>query len=175
MKNPEKDVIITRFGFLPCYLCYLKFNQNILRELVMNNIWIIAQTEDGGTQESLLSEDMTSGSETSTANTSQDGSNGGSQGQETQKKPETSLFTILLPILMIFMVVMMFSGPRKQKQQRKKLEQSLEKNDRVLTIGGIYGTIVDIKDDEITLKVDESNNTKVKVTRSAIGRNMSKD
>ena len=73
------------------------------------------------------------------------------------------------------MFFMLYRTPQKQKQQRKKLEQSLEKNDKVLTIGGIIGTIVDIKDDEITLKVDESNNTKIKVKRTAIGRNMSKD
>jgi preprotein translocase subunit YajC len=65
--------------------------------------------------------------------------------------------------------------PQKQKQQRKKLVQSLQKNDRVQTIGGVMGTVVDIKDDEITLKVDESNNTKIKVVSSAIGRNLSKD
>jgi len=53
--------------------------------------------------------------------------------------------------------------------------QSLEKNDKVRTIGGIIGTIVDVKDDEITLKIDESNNTKIKVAPSAIGRNLSKD
>jgi preprotein translocase subunit YajC len=53
--------------------------------------------------------------------------------------------------------------------------QSLAKNDRIQTIGGIIGTVVDIKDDEITLKIDESNNTKIKIIRSAIGRNMSKD
>jgi len=53
--------------------------------------------------------------------------------------------------------------------------QTLGKNDRVRTIGGIIGTVVDIKDDEITLKVDESNNTKIKVAPSAIGKNLSKD
>ena len=53
--------------------------------------------------------------------------------------------------------------------------QSLEKNDKVRTIGGIIGTVVDIKDDEITLKVDESSNTKIKIAPSAIGKNLSKD
>jgi preprotein translocase subunit YajC len=53
--------------------------------------------------------------------------------------------------------------------------QSLSKNDKIQTIGGIIGTVVDIKEDEITLKIDESNNTKIKILRSAIGRNMSKD
>jgi len=53
--------------------------------------------------------------------------------------------------------------------------QSLKKNDKVRTIGGIIGTVVDIKEDEITLKVDESNNTKIKVASSAIGKNLSID
>lgn len=53
--------------------------------------------------------------------------------------------------------------------------QSLQKNDRVRTIGGIIGTVVDVKGEEVTLKVDESNNTKIKVILSAIGKNMSKD
>jgi preprotein translocase subunit YajC len=53
--------------------------------------------------------------------------------------------------------------------------QTLSKSDRVQTIGGIIGTVVDIKDDEVTLKIDESNNTKMKILRSAISNNMSKD
>jgi preprotein translocase subunit YajC len=51
--------------------------------------------------------------------------------------------------------------------------QSLKKNDRVQTVGGIFGTIVDIGDNEITLKVDESNNTKIRISPNAIGRNIS--
>jgi len=73
------------------------------------------------------------------------------------------------------MYFLLFRGPRKKQQQHKQMVQSLGKNDRVQTIGGIIGTVVDIKDDEITLKVDESNNTKIKVSLSAIGRNLSKD
>jgi len=53
--------------------------------------------------------------------------------------------------------------------------QSLERNDRVQTIGGIIGTVVDIKGDEVTLKIDESNNTKIKIAPSAIGKNLSKE
>ena len=53
--------------------------------------------------------------------------------------------------------------------------QTLQKNDRVRTIGGIIGTVVDVKDDEVTLKIDESNNTKIKILSSAIGKNMSKE
>ncbi|MHC4544820.1 MAG: preprotein translocase subunit YajC, partial [Planctomycetota bacterium] len=83
-------------------------------------------------------------------------------------------FWFLIP-LMLVVVFMLFRGPQKQKQQRKQLVQSLKKNDRVQTIGGIIGTIVNIKGDEVTLKIDESNNTKITIVASAIGKNMSKD
>ena len=45
---------------------------------------------------------------------------------------------------------------------------ALQKNARVRTIGGILGTVLDVKDDEIVLKVDESTNTKIRVIPSAI-------
>jgi preprotein translocase subunit YajC len=51
----------------------------------------------------------------------------------------------------------------------------LQKNDRVRTIGGVLGTVVDINDNEITLKVDESNNTKIKILAGAISENLSKN
>ena len=133
----------------------------------MNNTWIIAQTGGG----EVSSVPMNPESQTGTSVTS-DPNNGG-QTNKNQNNPLQSMWFIIL--IMIVMFFILFRTPQKQKQQRKKLEQSLEKNDRVLTIGGIIGTIVDIKDDEITLKVDESNNTKIKVKRTAIGRNMSKE
>ncbi len=82
-------------------------------------------------------------------------------------------FQIILLIAMVFFVFMMFRGPRKKQQEHKKMVQSLQKNDRVRTIGGIYGTVVDVRDDEIVLKVDESSNTKIKVSPSAIGTRLS--
>jgi len=82
-----------------------------------------------------------------------------------------------LPFILIFVVMyfILFRGPRKKQQQHKQMVQSLAKNDKVRTIGGIIGTVVDIKGDEVTLKIDESNNTKIKIASSAIGRNVSKD
>jgi preprotein translocase subunit YajC len=73
------------------------------------------------------------------------------------------------------MYLVLFRSPRKKQQEHKQMVQSLQKNDRVRTIGGIIGTVVDIKDDEVTLKVDESTNTKIKVVASAIGKKLTKD
>jgi preprotein translocase subunit YajC len=46
----------------------------------------------------------------------------------------------------------------------------LKKNDRVQTVGGILGTVIEVSETEITLKVDETNNTKIKVLPSAVSR-----
>jgi preprotein translocase subunit YajC len=79
---------------------------------------------------------------------------------------------IFLGLMLVFMYFILFRGPKKREQEHRKMIQSLKKNDKVRTIGGIIGVIVDVKDDEITLKVDESTNTKIKVLPSAIGKNL---
>jgi preprotein translocase subunit YajC len=67
----------------------------------------------------------------------------------------------------VFYFVLM-RGNRKQQRERKALIDNLSKNDRVLTIGGILGTVTAVKDHEVTVKVDESNNTKMTFLKTAI-------
>ena len=94
-----------------------------------------------------------------------------------QKKGFFGDYGNLIVIALMFMVMylLLFRAPRKKQQEHKQMLQSLQKNDKVRTIGGIIGTVVDIKDDEITLKVDENTNTKIKVIASAIGKKLTKD
>jgi preprotein translocase subunit YajC len=61
--------------------------------------------------------------------------------------------------------------PEKTKRQNEtNLLASLMKNDRVITIGGLHGTVVSAPSDSdvITLKIDEAGTTRVKINRSAI-------
>ncbi|MDQ7781179.1 MAG: preprotein translocase subunit YajC, partial [Planctomycetota bacterium] len=44
----------------------------------------------------------------------------------------------------------------------------LKKNDRVLASGGIFGTIMAVRDFDVILKVDDGNNTRIRVIRTAI-------
>lgn len=80
---------------------------------------------------------------------------------------------ILLVVMFVLMYFILFRGPRKQQKEQMKMRQTLEKNDRVQTIGGILGTIIDITDEEITIKIDESNNTKMKIARAAVSKKIS--
>jgi preprotein translocase subunit YajC len=137
----------------------------------MDNIWILAQTDGDNAPSDVSSVPVNSEGE---AITTVPGDPNNEMSNQQQGKRDSFSLWLFLPLI-ILMIFMFFRAPQKQKQQRKKLEQSLEKNDKILTIGGIIGTIVELKDDEITLKIDESNNTKIKIRRSAIGRNLSKD
>ncbi len=137
----------------------------------MNNIWILAQAAGEQTPSSITAEPVT---EQGKAMTAIPDSNAPAGGGKVNKGPAYSNL-IFIVLMFVVMYLLLFRGPQKQKQQRKQLIKSLQKNDKVQTIGGIIGTIVDIKDDEITLKIDESNNTKIKIVSSAIGRNLSKD
>ncbi len=95
-------------------------------------------------------------------------------GTQPPPNPWNNVMGWALPILLVvFMYFILFRGPRKREQEQRKMLQSLKKNDKVRTIGGIIGTITDVTDDEITLKVDESTNTKIKVIPSAIGKVLS--
>ncbi len=139
----------------------------------MNNVWILAQAENSEAPSTITSERVTE-EETITTTVAADPNSPG--GRPLRKNPLGSYGNLLfLGVMFLLMYMILFRGPRKKQQQQKQMIQALTKNDKIQTIGGIIGTVVDIKDNEITLKVDESNNTKIKILRSAIGKNLSKD
>ncbi len=70
-----------------------------------------------------------------------------------------ALVTTFLPMVLIFVVFWFFliRPQRKKDKQVKEMLNNLKAGDRVCTIGGIYGTIVGIKDDTVTLSVGRDN------------------
>ncbi len=84
--------------------------------------------------------------------------------------PPANPFGLLGPILLVVVFMLGFSmlTSRKEKKRRKQLLASIKKGEKVLTIGGIIGTIADVRDDEVILRIDESSNVKMRVTRSSI-------
>ncbi len=96
--------------------------------------------------------------------------------QEAEKAPKAapganqqSPFGMMVPLLVMgVLFYLLFMRP--QMNERKKQQdavQALKKNDRIVTIGGIIGTVADASDgDLITIKVDDG--TRMKFRRSAI-------
>ena len=62
-----------------------------------------------------------------------------------------------LPMILIFVIFyfMLIRPQRKKDKEAKKMLENLKVGDRICTIGGIYGTIVRIKDDVLTIEVGE--------------------
>lgn len=82
--------------------------------------------------------------------------------------PWDFMFPLLLGVAFVYFLII---RPQKREQDEKqKLLTALKKNDRVLTTGGMYGTIVNIKEDEVTLRVDDQAKVKVRFAKSAIAK-----
>jgi preprotein translocase subunit YajC len=74
-------------------------------------------------------------------------------------------FLPLVIIMVIFYVMLILPSQRRQKKTNEMLA-ALKSGDKVLTSGGLYGTIVGLEDDAVQLRIAEQ--VKVKVARSAI-------
>jgi preprotein translocase subunit YajC len=86
----------------------------------------------------------------------------------------SSLLPSLLPLMAIAVLFyfMLLRPQRREQSRRQEMLNGVKKNDRVVTVGGIYGVVSNVnrEGDEVTIRVDESTNTKLRVTLSSIGR-----
>lgn len=71
---------------------------------------------------------------------------------------------------MIILYFFVFRSKKKQDQKKKDLLKQLVRGQKVQTIGGIIGTVVESRENEVILKVDETSNTKIKFSRNAVHR-----
>nr|WP_059034369.1 preprotein translocase subunit YajC [Tepidanaerobacter syntrophicus] len=73
------------------------------------------------------------------------------------------------PIIIIFAIFyfMIIRPQQKREKDRRNMLSNLKEGDEVITVGGIYGKVLNIKDDVVTLDVGDK--IKIKVSRSAIG------
>ncbi len=75
-----------------------------------------------------------------------------------------------LILLIAVMYIFMFRANKNKTKKREAQLSQIKRGDRVQTIGGILGTVVEVRDSEVLLKVDESSNTKIRFARSAVHR-----
>jgi preprotein translocase subunit YajC len=94
----------------------------------------------------------------------------GTTGPGTEEAAPRGGSGIWLILLMGFVLlwVFMMSGQRKEKKKRAAMLGALKKGCKVQTVGGILGTVVEVRDDEVVVKVDENANTRLRFARSAI-------
>jgi len=81
------------------------------------------------------------------------------------------MFTPLV-LIFLFSIFLIQRPQRREQAVRDQMLKNLKKNDRVLTNSGIYGVVTNVQADtnEVTVRVDEASNTKIRMTLSAIAR-----
>ena len=88
----------------------------------------------------------------------------------------SSLIGLALPILLIVGFYFLLIRPQRNRQrQQQALVASLEVGDEVMTNGGIFGTIVDIDDDEGTVIVEIAPGTRIRMLRQGISQRFVED
>ena len=80
----------------------------------------------------------------------------------------TAIIVQVLPIVAIGLIFyfLVIAPANKQRRKTQEMLSALKKGDRVLTTGGIYGTVQSVESDTIQLRIAE--NVKVKLARSAV-------
>lgn len=84
-------------------------------------------------------------------------------------------FLFLFAMLYLFLLRPAMNQEKEVQKQRQTIQNNLQKNDQILTSGGIYGTVVALAEgrDEVTIRVDDQ--VKIKVTKSGIIRNFTRE
>jgi preprotein translocase subunit YajC len=76
-------------------------------------------------------------------------------------------------VLIVLMYVLLIHPQRKKEKEHMNLVESLQVGDKVVTTGGIHGTVTRVEDAVVTLQV--ADNVRIKVSRVAISRRLEQD
>lgn len=90
-----------------------------------------------------------------------------------------SIFTLLLPVALmtVFFYLLIIRPERRKEKQRREELAALRKNDKVVTIGGLVGSVVSINEAEnrVVLSIDDDGKVRATFLRSAIASVLKKD
>jgi len=90
---------------------------------------------------------------------------------QAKTEPTTGNPIVMLVFMVVFIIFFYFVVIRPQNKRKKEMEKminELKKGDKVVTIGGVHGKVVSVKDDVVVLKVDD--NAEITFEKSAIAR-----
>ena len=84
-------------------------------------------------------------------------------------RPQGNMLTALVPFILVFVIfyVLIILPSRKKQKKHQEMVEALKPGDKIVTTGGIYGTVMGSQKDRVELKI--SANVKIDVTRNAIG------
>ena len=81
-------------------------------------------------------------------------------------------FLLPMAVVMVLFYMMMIRPQKRKEQDLRDQVNAIKENDRVITIGGIYGVVTNVQRDtqRVTVRVDESTGTKLRLNMTAIAR-----
>ena len=85
--------------------------------------------------------------------------------------PQGNPMMQFLPLLIIMFAIMYFLIIRPQKTKEKKrlaMISNVRKQDKIVTVGGVHGVVVSVKESEVIVRVDDTKDVKLKIDKSAI-------
>jgi len=83
------------------------------------------------------------------------------------------MFWIMIIAMFVIMWFFMIRPQRKQQKELEKFRNGLKRGDKVVTAGGIYGTVDEIKDRTVLIKVDGE--VKLRVDKNSLVRDFTQD
>ena len=96
-----------------------------------------------------------------------------------QEGDPAALVRTFLPLVMIMVLgyFLLWVPEKRRRNALKEKLDSMKENDHVITAGGIHGTVTGIRRDQdmVTIRIDESTGTKIRLGRSAIAQVLSDD
>ena len=92
-----------------------------------------------------------------------------------QEAQSPSLMVTLLPLLLIFLVFYFFiiRPQKKREDERKRMIEAVRKGDKIITAGGLHGTVTQVDETSVLAQVDT--NVKLRIEKSALGTVIAKD
>jgi len=91
-------------------------------------------------------------------------------GTQAQEEPRSALdgFGSMMPMIIVMAVLIyfMWRGQKKEQKRRQEMIEGVKVGDKVITIGGIYGEVVTVKEQTFIVKI--ADNTKVELMKSAV-------
>jgi len=89
-------------------------------------------------------------------------------GQTATGAPQGSMLIQLIPFVVIFVIfyLLIILPARKKQKQHQNMIGSLKGGERVITAGGVFGTVTRVMDDRFEIQVDS--NTRIQITKGSI-------
>ncbi len=81
-----------------------------------------------------------------------------------------NFMTLIIPFALMFgiLYLLIIRPQRNKEKQRKEMISNVRKNDRIVTVGGVHGVVLSVKENEVIARVDDAKDVKLKIDKSAI-------